>query len=144
MDPISVTGLAVSVVTIVDRVAKSINSLHTLRIRYSNADLTTRLLIGQLSTLKAALSEISRWITGSLADAPRHEQLTLDLMNSIEGCEILLTLLDDHISSFQRNENLSVRDKARLLWGENASNQYQTLLNNQINALNLFLLALQW
>ena len=144
MDPISVVGLAASLVTIVDMVAKSINSLHTLRTRYSNADLTIRLLIGQLGTLKAALNQISEWITSSLIDVPRHEQLVLDLMNSIEGCEVLLSLLNDNISSLRKNENLSVLVKARLVRRENILHEYLSLLDNQVNALNLFLTALQW
>lgn len=144
MDPISVVGLAASLVTIVDMVAKSINSLHTLRTKYSTADLTIRLLIGQLGTLKAALNQISEWITSSLVDVPRHEQLVLDLMNSIEGCEVLLSLLNDNISSLRKNENLSVLVKARLVRRENILHEYLSLLDNQVNALNLFLTALQW
>ena len=144
MDPITVIGLTTAIVTIVDKFAKSINSLHALRATYSNADLTVRLLVGQLSTLKAALDQICEWITGSFVDVPRHEQLMLDLANSIEGCEVLLSLLNDRINSFGQNENLGVLGKARLLWGESSLNQYLSLLGNQVNALNLFLTALQW
>ena len=144
MDPISVIGLTTAIVTIVDKFAKSINSLHALQATYANADLTVRLLVGQLSTLKAALGQICEWITGSFVDMPQSDQLMLDLINSIEGCEILLSLLNDRISSFERNEKLGVLGKARLLWGENNLNQYLSLLDNQVNALNLFLTALQW
>lgn len=75
----------------------------------------------------------------------------LDLTTSIEGCKVLLSILSDGIASLDRNgadedgvESLSIRGKTRLLWAEKESNQYFSHLNNQINALNLLLTAMQW
>ena len=59
MDPASILALAQSVLGIIGVIAKNVNALSTLQAKYRNADLSVFLLIGQLSTLKAALGQIS-------------------------------------------------------------------------------------
>ncbi|MCJ1265924.1 hypothetical protein MMC22_005806 [Lobaria immixta] len=119
-------GLAGSVASIVDILAKSVNFLLNLQTKYKQADLTVSLLIGQLSTLKAALNQISEWITS-------------------KGCKVLVLALDDRIKSFDRNPDhtLNSRGKAQLLWEENGTTDYLNHLSNHISALNLLLTALQ-
>lgn len=117
-----------------------------LQTKYKRADLTVSLLIGQLSTLRAALNQITEWITSSLAALHLNEQLVSDLTISINGCEFLVLALEDRIDSFDRNADRTLNSlgKAQLLWEENGTNDFLKHLNNQINALNLFLTALQW
>lgn len=131
---------------IVDILAKSVNFLLNLQTKYKQADLTISLLIGQLSTLKAALNQISEWITSSLIAVSQHEQLVLDLTISIEGCKVLVSALDDRINSFERNaaHTLNSLGKAQFLWEEKGTANYLNYLSNQISALNLLLTALQW
>ena len=146
MDPVSVAGLTAALLGTVNTIAKSVGFLVNLQTKYKQADLTVSLLIGQLSTLKSALNQISEWVTVSLVAVSQHEQLVSDLTISVQGCRVLLLLLDDRINSFERNKanTLNFRDKARLLWTESDTSQYLTHLNNQITALNLLLTALQW
>lgn len=146
MDPVSVAGLTASLLGTVNIIAKSVGFLASLQSKYRQADLTVSLLIGQLSTLQSALNQISEWVTVSLVAVSRYEQLVSDLTISVEGCRVLLLRLDDRITSFKRNKanTLVFRDKARLLWAENDTSLYLSLLNNQITALNLLLTALQW
>lgn len=151
MEPISAIGLSASLISCVKIITGSINSLLALQTKYRQADLTVQLILGQLSTLRAALNEICQWINVSLIGVPQHEQLVLDLTTSIEGCKVLLSILSDRIALLDRggvdqdgSDSLGLRGKMRLLWAEKESNQYFSLLNNQINALNLLLTALQW
>ena len=146
MDPASVTALAGSVVGIVDVIGRSLSYLLDLQTKYRNANLTVSLLIGQLSTLKAALNQISEWITARLVGVPQHEQLVADLDISLEACKILILVLDNRISCLGRGATSELRavDKAQFLWEEKGMNDYLNHLNNQINALNLLLTALQW
>lgn len=148
MDPISAVGLTASLVGTINIITKSVNSMLALQTRYRQTDLTVRLIIGQLSTLKAALNQICDWITTSLVAVPEHEQLVLDLTTSVESCKVLLLILDDRINilNIDRDgvESLSILSKIRLLWAETESSRYLTHLNNQISALNLFLTASQW
>lgn len=151
MEPISAVGLSVSLISCVKVITTSINSLLALQTKYRQADLTVQLFLGQLSTLRAALNEICQWINVSLIGVAQHEQLVLDLTTSIEGCKVLLLILSDRIALLglggvdqDGSDLLGLRGKMRLLWAEKESNQYFSLLNNQINALNLLLTALQW
>lgn len=146
MDPLSAVGLTGSLVSTVSIITKSIHSMHDLQTRYRQTDLTLKLFIGQLSTLRAALNQICEWITTSLVTLPRHEQLVYDLTTSIEGCQVLLLILDDRLASFAKkdDESWNILDKTRFLWAEHESNQYLSQLNNHISALNLLLTALQW
>lgn len=146
MEPVSIISLVGSVVSIVDVIGRSLSYLLDLQTKYRKANLTISLLIGQLSTLKAALNQISEWITASLVGVPQHEQLVADLDVSIEACKILILVLDDRISCLERGAISELRtvDKVQFLWEEKGMTDYLNHLNNQINALNLLLTALQW
>jgi hypothetical protein len=54
MDPVSAIGLVGSIIGVVDVISGNISSIIDLQSRYKTADLKVHLLIGQLSTLKAA------------------------------------------------------------------------------------------
>lgn len=144
MDPLSILGAAASVITVVELCTESLNSLLGLQNRYTNADLTIRLLITQLRTLRTALSQISEWIITNLDTIPYHVQT--DLAMSLDGCKFLIEGLNDRLSHFEYDENkaLNVRKKAQLLWGEKERTDFLTLLSHNIAALQLLLTAIQW
>ncbi|MCJ1283127.1 guanine nucleotide-binding protein subunit alpha [Xylographa opegraphella] len=146
MDPVSIVGLASSVLSIVSVIAKNVNALSTLQAKYRNADLSVFLLIGQLSTLKAALGQISEWIKAEgLAAQSEHLQLIQDLQVALNGCQALISILDDRVDQLATKEgsdNLKVQGKIVFLWEEQELNVYVTHLNNQVNALTLLLSAI--
>lgn len=146
MDPASIVSLATSVVNIVGVIAKNVNALSTLQAKYRNADLSVFLLIGQLSTLKAALGQISEWIKmEGLTAQSEHLQLVEDLKVALNSCQILISTLDDRVDQLANKEgsdNLKVQGKVVFLWEEQELNVYVTHLNNQVNALNLLLSAI--
>jgi hypothetical protein len=82
----------------------------------------------------------------SLVAVPQHQSLVHDLKTSLDCCEVVILVLDSRLCCLRRNEDsgLSALSKAQFLWDENSMNDYLNLLNNQINALNLLLTALQW
>ena len=146
MDPVSIFALAHTVLSIVSVIAKNINALSTLQAKYRNADLSVFLLIGQLSTLKAALGQISEWIKiEDLTAQSEHLQLVEDLNVALDGCQILISILDDRVNQLANKESsdsLKVRGKIVFLWEEQELNVYVTHLNNQVNALTLLLSAI--
>ena len=146
MDPLSIVSLTASVSSIVGIITKTVNALSTLQAKYRNADLSVFLLIGQLSTLKAALGQISEWmrIEGCTAQS-EHLQLFKDLMEALNGCQTLISILDDRIDQLAHKEgsdSLDVKGKVLFLWEEQELNMYVTYLNNQVNALSLLLSAI--
>ncbi|CAJ2505686.1 Uu.00g130800.m01.CDS01 [Anthostomella pinea] len=144
MDPASVIGLSSAILGIVTANTKSVKSLSDMRARYQITDLKVNLLIGHLSTLKAALNNVADLACGSSA-AATHKQLASDLSVFLKCCDELVFVLDERVSALQRNEanGLSNSSKFNLLWHDPEMNEYFEMLNNQMNALNLLLTSLQ-
>ena len=145
MDPVSVVGLAGSVIGIIDVATKSISALRSLRQRWQTADLTISLLISQLTTIKAALSQIEAWISNSL-NTIQHYQLVMDLQASLESCRVLLLFIDGQLSYFDldNNNTLYSTSKIKAVLHDKTITDCATHLANQSTALNLLLTALNW
>ncbi|KAI4124769.1 MAG: hypothetical protein LQ347_005602 [Umbilicaria vellea] len=143
MDPVIAIGFTGSVLGIIDVVTKSVQTLQNLQGQYKRADLTASLLVGQLSTLKAALFLISDLANMDLVKAPQHHQLMADLTISLECCGVLIRVLDDRLQELQRDEHGALRAvlKAKLVWQEKDMVDIRDHLNHQTDALNLFLTA---
>lgn len=145
MDPVSVIGLASSVIGIIDVATKSISALRALRQRWQTADLTISLLISQLTTIKAALSQIEAWISNNL-NTIQHYQLVMDLQASLQSCEALLLFIDGQLSYCDWNDNnaLYPTSKIKAVLQDKIVKECATHLGNQSTALNLLLTALNW
>lgn len=144
MDPLSIVGAVGSILGIIDLATRSIKTLTDLQGRYTSIGLRARILIGQLSTLKAALGQIKE-VLDLLDPGSRIEdsQISVDITTSLSCCEAIMSLLDQRLSRMQE-DHLTMRDKTSILWHEKETTDFQSLLNNQVNALNLLLTALQW
>lgn len=95
METVSIVGVAGSIVGVIDVISRSLNCLLGIHTKYKRVSLTITLLIGQLSTLKAALNEILAWTNKNLVTAPQHERLVLDFQVSLNGCRVLMQILDE-------------------------------------------------
>ena len=71
MEPVSVIGLTGPIIGIVDVAARSISAVRILQQRWKLADLTIILLISQLTTPKAAMSQIEVCILNPLEHESR-------------------------------------------------------------------------
>ena len=145
MDPVSAIGLAGSILGIIDVATRSIGALRALQQRWEMADLTISLLISQLSTLKAALSQIEGWISTNL-NAIQHYQLVMDLGASLESCETLLLFIDGTLSHLALNDSnpLSLESRIKAVLQDKTVKECATHLANQSTALNLLLTAMNW
>ena len=144
MDPVSILSAAASAITVIQLCTKSLDTLRQLQNRYTNADLTIRLLITQLSTLKTALRQISEWITTSVDTVP--QDVEVDLAMSLDGCRFLVEGLNERLGllEYDKDTSLSLRRKAQLLWGEKERTDFLMLLSHNLAALQLLLTAMQW
>ena len=145
MEPVSVIGLAGSIVGIIDVAARSIGALHALQRRWKAADLTISLLISQLTTLKCALKQIEKWITTSL-NQMEHYQLVIDLDTSLESCKTLLLFIDEQLAHLGLSDtmNPSWESRIKVVLQDSTVKECATHLANQSAALNLLLTALNW
>lgn len=143
MDPASIIGIAGALLGMIDVCTRSLNALLNLRTRYQQAELAIRLLLTQLSTLKAATFQISEWITTSLHVLPPYLQADLNI--SLSGCKVLLEALSNFLTtSDDGDDTLNIWRKSQFLWEESDRLNFQTNLNHQVAALHLFLTAIQW
>ena len=146
MEVIATIGFATAIIQTIDVVARTINTLHKLQFRWKTTDFTISQLIGQLTTLKAALNQISNWVSGNVGRFPQNHQLTIDLEASIESCRTLVLFMEDLLSNLGWNEgdNSSLQSKAKALLQDARVKDCQSHLNHQVTALNLLLTALNW
>jgi hypothetical protein len=146
MDPVSILGLVSSLITIADVIKSSLTRLRSLQSNYQNSSLAVSLLIGQLNTLKAALDQITEWVSSSFFNIPKHQQLISDINTSVESCKVLLSFLGQRIGQLTWNDEdtLDVKGRIVFMWEKLGLDEFTNHLNNQTNALNLLLTALSW
>lgn len=144
MEPATALGLAAGIGSVVVVVSKSIATLNAARIKFSEGDLRAEVLIGQLHTVRTALSQVQEFInTSSLPDS---SSLVIDLNTAVEHCRLLVVHIDDQLCTLNRlpNDLLTSSSKAKMVLEERVLRDNMMLLNNQISALNLCLTAYQW
>ncbi|KAL4935648.1 G-protein alpha subunit-domain-containing protein [Aspergillus oleicola] len=146
MDPISVLGAVGSILGIMDVVTRSIKTLNEFQGRYATVSLRTRSFVGHLSTLNAALGQIKQLLP--LVDSNRSNedgsQIATDVAVSLGCCEEIMLFMDQRLSQLRmQKDKPSMLDKMAIVWNESETLEFQTLLNNQVNAMNLLLSALQ-
>ncbi|KAK4696321.1 hypothetical protein P7C71_g1573, partial [Lecanoromycetidae sp. Uapishka_2] len=144
MEPVSILGAAASAATVVQLCTTGLQSLTRLQHKFSNADLTVRLLITHLSTLRTALGQICEWVE-------KHAKLSLknvlpDLTASLDGCKFLIETLNDRLDSLAYDDikGFGMLKKTRMIWAEKERQSFSTLLGHNIAALQLLLTAMQW
>lgn len=146
MDPVSILGIVGTALSIAKEVTHAIQKLGDLKSRYRNVPLQVSTLIGQLYIVQAALEQISSWSTQDLLSSPRYQELAVQIDTSLDCfCPLILTL-QQHLDELNlpQDLDLTARSKISFLWNEQDLMGYLNLLDCQVNALNLFLQAIQW
>lgn len=153
MDPISIVGVASASVQIAQLIAQTIQGLCTLRGKFKEAHTTIRLLIGELSTIRAAVSQLRDWAQWNANDSPKEEEYMSGLQVALEGCQTAMEVLAEEIkdlaagattTSDPETFNLGFMVKAKVVWNEDTMKIHQDRLHAQVQALNLLLQAAQW
>ena len=149
MEPVSILGLLSTAGALASTITASIKSLSDLRNQYKDADVRIRLLIGELSTVKSALTQINDW-THYLDDTHRQIDVVEGLRVSLEGCQLALDALAEEVRSLlggaplESSANPGLRARTRYVWSESSLNEHENRLRAQIAALQLLLQAVQW
>lgn len=144
MEVATVLGAAASIATVVELSGRCINKLLDLRAEYRTSDLNVQLSVAQLSTLKAALTQISAWTCDHAEVIPRC--LETDLGLPLDSCKTLVDCLNDHLSQIGTEGilTLSFSRKAKFLLNRREWKRLLTLLSHQISAIQFFLTTMQW
>lgn len=144
MEPATALGLAAGVASVVVVVSRSITTLRAVHIKFSETNLKVELLVGQLHTVRTALTQVQEFINQT---SPLHShQLAIDLNEAVEHCRLLVQHIDNQIARLNKlpNDSLTAASKATMLLEERVFRDNIQLLNSQISALNLCLTAFRW
>jgi hypothetical protein len=153
MDPISIVGVASASIQIAQCIAQSIQGLCTLRGRFKDADMTIRLLIAELSTIRAAVFQLRDWAEWNSSDSPKETEYMKGLEVALEGCQAAMDVLADEIKDLvagfaPRGDpatfSLGFMARAKAVWSEDTMKIHQDRLHAQVQALNLLLQASHW
>lgn len=153
MDPISVMGVASASIQVAQCIAQIIQGLCTLRGKFKDADMTIRLLIAELSTIRAAVSQLRDWAEWNSNDSPKESEYMNGLEVALEGCQAAMDVLAEEIRILvaglaPRGDptafSLGFMARARAVWSEDTMKTHQDRLHSQVQALNLLLQASHW
>jgi hypothetical protein len=141
---IAVIGTIGAVCNIVDAINKTISLIGDVRSRWKTADLTLLSLASQLTALRAALTEIQKWLELNTEDM--HHQLTMDLDVSLSCCRLLASELEAHFSRLNTitDNPLSITGKMRVVVGGQSADDIQKFIEHQTSSLTLLLTACNW
>lgn len=146
MDPISFIGTLASAGTIVVAITKCAHTLARLRGRFQQADITLRLLLAELSAVKAALVQVEDWANYNASNSPVNENLASGFSESLDGCQLAMDLLGEEVArlaaGFTDNED-DFGARMKTVWNEASMKDHQQRLHGQIAALQLLLQAVQ-
>lgn len=146
MEPVSILSIVGTALSIANVVTRAIASLSELKSRYRNVPLQLSTLIGQLYMVQAALDQISSWSSKDLFGDPRYQQLAAQMDTSLDSFRPLILALQQHLDELDSHGDIDMAamKKVSFLWNEQEIMTYSSLLDSQVNALSLFLQAVQW
>jgi hypothetical protein len=146
MDPLSAISVVAALTQLTGQISGVVVGIDRLHTRYKDANLGIGLLGVQLSTLKAALGQITEWVSTGLTKSSANDLLVQDLYLSIESCQAMMVMLDKYIGKRLEEgaETMKVMAKLKFAFDEKTISGYTEQLRRQIEALHFLLTAFHW
>ena len=149
MDPISAFGIASGALQTVQIIGSTIQGLHTLYGKYTEADLAIYSLISELSTIESALSQLHAWAERDVHGFLEHPDYRQSLDVSVQGCRAIMQVFSDEVGKLLRGVErdggeLGFGARMRIIWNGELMNEHHARLRAQVSALNLLLQVCQW
>ena len=131
-----------AIVGIVNVATRTISTLASIRKRFKGVNLAVEPLSTQLVSVKAALDQIRHLVEESLQD-DQPCQIAMNLNIAINGCSLLIRLLDDQISKLEHDEDNKITLESRVKTALKSKGIKECLarLHRQLSALNLIITA---
>jgi hypothetical protein len=146
MDPATIVGLTAACYAIAQHATGFIHAINDLRARYSNVDLRVTGINARTGVLRAAINRLDRWLDQNGVVLEEDERR--DLRQSVRACELLISTLRRAAESASRRTTGRLRRtkkswaKWKIVWEQRHLDQYTRDLNDQVDALELFLQTL--
>lgn len=146
MDPGSIFGVISGAVQLVQVITQTAAGLATLREKFSHADLTIRSLIGELVTIKSAITQLDEWARKDTRDTAEENEYEESLFIALDGCRAVMDVLSDQVAALTRGNDtqFGIGTRVKALWNEDIMRAHQDRLHAQVLALQLLVQACQW
>ncbi|PIG85153.1 ankyrin repeat protein [Aspergillus arachidicola] len=145
MDPGSIFGVISGAVQLVQVITQTAAGLATLREKFSHADLTIRSLIGELVTIKSAITQLDEWARYNTRDTAEENEYDEGLFVALDGCRAVMDVLSDQVAALTRGNDtqFGIGTRVKILWNEDIMRAHQDRLHAQVLALQLLVQACQ-
>ena len=149
MDPASIFGIIGGAVQITQIITRTVQSLATLKGKFADADLTIRLLIGELSTIKSAIGQLHDWAEYNSEGSPKNKEYLHGLDVALDGVQAVMDILSEEVAAMTKgltseDSRLGLKARVRVVWNEDLMKDHRQRLHSQVLALQLLLQACQW
>jgi hypothetical protein len=152
MDPISAFGILSGAIQITQIITNTVQGLASLRGRFKDADLTIRLLITELSTIKSAIAQLHDWAEYNSEGSPKNKEYLRGLDVALDGVQAIMDILSEEVTTMAKGiatdgaaaVPLGLRARIRVVWNEDVMRDHRQRLHSQVLALQLLLQACQW
>ncbi|EAW08625.1 ankyrin repeat protein [Aspergillus clavatus NRRL 1] len=148
MDPFSWIGAISGVLQITQVISQTAIGLSKLKGKFDNADLTIQCLIGELATIKSAVTHLEDWARFNVRDTTESEEYIEGLNVALDGCRAVMEHLGDEVTSLTQTVTgqatvIGFRARVKVIWNEDVMRGHQERLHAQVVALQLLLQACQ-
>lgn len=144
MDPVSITGLVGTCISLIASTAKTIKSLHGLKSKLSEVAVEIAHLVSQVSTIQASVQLIQKWLDRGPAALHSNADLRGAVEQALDDCIVIISALGRHVSRVAYTGGVvPVQGKIRHVFGGEGLATNQRALGYQIQALTLLLQAIQ-
>jgi hypothetical protein len=142
MEPLSIIGAVAACGELVTMIARVTSNLHTLKTRWTEGARSLQLLIGKLSSIRAALIQIKDWAEFNASTSPNGEEMRDSLGIAIEGCQVIIEALGHDVERLGLGD--SVVSRLKQLFFDSTIREHEGRLDSQVTALQLLLNAAYW
>ena len=139
MDPLSAIGGIQATGAIVAVIVQTLKNLSDARSRFQTAGNTLRLLISELTAIKAAVLQIEDWAKYSFAESTLQSDLNEAFRISFDGCAIAMDILSKEVDGLMSKNPFLM--KAKITWTETTMKEHADRLRSQVAALQLLIQA---
>ncbi|KAF9892168.1 hypothetical protein FE257_002574 [Aspergillus nanangensis] len=148
MDPVSAFGVVSGAFQVVHLITQTAAGLSALREKYTHADLTIRSLIGELTTVKSAITQLDDWARYNTRASAEYCDYDDDLNVALDGCRVVMDVLSEEVAILTRgasgsNGSFGLSTRLKVVWNEDVMRGHQERLRSQVLALQLLLQACQ-
>jgi hypothetical protein len=144
MDPVTILSIASAAGSLAFKCGTIVQTLHGLRDKFKQAELTILSVIQDCRTIELAWSQIQKWAADNFDVDDEHDDLAERLQLSIYSGQLFMAELGKDLASLKNiPKHSTLRRRTKIVWNESMLRVHQDRLQRQMCALTLLLEVIQ-